>query len=298
MTNFAIGAIAAAIIGLVGYRMRALTLSGAGAAFAVGTLTYGFGGLAFASVLLVFFLTSILLGRIGRPQKKALIDVGKTGARDGWQVLANGGVATLCICVSGLLAYRYGASGLARGGWTEYPALSFTFDSFYDPNIWMTAFCGAYAAATADTWGTEIGTIAKQMPRSILTFAPIAKGLSGGVTIAGTLAEAAGALFIGVISLVAFVFGFGIAGIHLAPDRIAIAIVAGGIAGALVDSLLGASTQELRHCPACDRACETNPHVCGSPTSLVRGAAWFSNDLVNFAATVAGAGTAFIIAAV
>jgi uncharacterized membrane protein len=52
----------------------------------------------------------------------------------------------------------------------------------------------------------------------------------------------------------------------------------------------------LRYCPACERACETDPHVCGTPTVLRRGAAWFDNDAVNFAATLAGALSAAALA--
>jgi uncharacterized protein (TIGR00297 family) len=289
MTNLAIGAIAAAIIGFAGYRAHALTPSGAIAAFAVGTLTYGAGGIPFAIVLLAFFISSVLLGRIGRARKRELTDIGKSGARDAWQVLANGGIATVCACVSAIFLH------LTR---TAAPFGIDTTPSVERPEVWMIAFCGAYAAATADTWGTEIGTLARGLPRSILTLKPIATGLSGGITAAGTLAEVAGAIWTAVIGVIAFAFTYIASGTLMNPNRVAIAIVAGGIIGAVVDSLLGASTQELRHCPACDRACETDPHVCGSPTRLVRGAGWFSNDLVNFAATLAGAGTAFIIAAV
>ena len=42
-------------------------------------------------------------------------------------------------------------------------------------------------------------------------------------------------------------------------------------------------------CPVCERRCETDPHVCGSPTRLVRGSAWMTNDAVNACATAIGA---------
>lgn len=138
------------------------------------------------------------------------------------------------------------------------------------------AFAGAFAAASADTWGTEVGTLVKMPPRSILTLKRLAPGLSGGVTPAGTLAEIAGAC---AVALVAWALGVG-------PWWI---IAAGGVAGALADSLLGASLQELRWCPRCERECETDPHVCGSRTVLRRGATWMSNDAVNACATAVGA---------
>jgi uncharacterized membrane protein len=171
-----------------------------------------------------------------------------------WQVLANGGVAAACA----LIAWRSGGA-------------------------WYAAFAGAFAAASADTWGTEIGTLVRQAPRSILTLHPLATGISGGVTLAGTLAEIAGAAFVAMVAALVSIAAF-------------VPVAIGGFAGALVDSILGASVQALRHCPVCARDCETGSHACGSPTTLRRGLAWFGNDLVNFAATLTGALVAGMLA--
>jgi uncharacterized protein (TIGR00297 family) len=159
----------------------------------------------------------------------------------------------------------------------------------HDPR-WAWAFAGAYAAATADTWATEIGTLAKQRPRSIFTLRPIATGLSGGITLPGTLAEIAGALWIGLIALPCLVLA-AVPG----TTRGVLAAVLAGVVGSTLDSALGASAQELRRCDACDRTCETDPHACGTPTRLIRGIAGVSNDLVNLAATLTGAAVAFAL---
>ena len=276
-----VGAVFAGVVALVAWRAGALTRSGAIAAFVVGTLTYAAGTVGFTLVLLAFFVSSVVLSRIGRARKRALLDIGKGGARDALQVLANGGVATAC-------AVGFGITHDVR---------------------WAVAFAGAYAAATADTWATEIGTLAGQAPRSIVNFRPIATGLSGGITLAGTLAEIGGALWIGVVApagiLLAFIaspgdFGWssngpGILGVGIREVAV---IPLAGIAGATVDSLLGATVQELRRCDVCDRTCETDPHACGSPTRLVRGVRGMSNDLVNFLATAAGAAVAVALPAV
>lgn len=235
-------------------RLRALTGAGAFVAFIVGTCIYGSGGVHDALVLFAFFISSVALGGLGRARKRRLnLDVGKQGARDAGQVFANGGVAAICAL--------------------------FAFGS-YTP--WHAAFAGALAAATSDTWGTEVGSIAAGRPRSILTGRHIAAGLSGGITVWGCVAELAGAAFIAVAAAL----------LHVGPW---LAIFAGGIAGALVDSALGASVQALRFCGACERACENEPHSCGANTALIRGAAWMSNDAVNFLATVTGAATAALL---
>jgi uncharacterized protein (TIGR00297 family) len=242
-----LGALLAAAVAYAAYRANALSRSGAFAAFAVGTIVFGAGGWQAALVLFAFFIPSTVLSRLGRARKRALVDVGKHGPRDAWQVLANGGVAALCI----LAAPRFGA-------------------------LYAAAFAGAFAAASADTWGTEIGTLVRGKPRSILSFAPIEPGLSGGITLLGTVATVAGAC---CVALVAWL-------VHLGPF---LPIAAAGIAGAFFDSILGAGAQALRHCPTCDVDCETNPHHCGTPAPLRRGFGWMENDAVNLAATFAGA---------
>lgn len=224
-----------------------LSRSGAIAAAVFGAAVVFAGGWQAAAVLFAFFIPSTLLSRVGRARKRELVDIGKQGARDAWQVFANGGVATLAI----LASLRFGAPALA-------------------------AFAGAFAAASADTWATEIGTLVRGAPRSILTFRPLATGLSGGITAQGSLAQIGGAA---VVALVATL-------VHVAPFW---PVVAGGVIGSIADSILGATLQVLRYCPHCERDCETNPHVCGTQTVRRRGLRWFDNDAVNLAATICGA---------
>ncbi len=254
--DFDIAAIVAATIALIAYRTRSLDAGGALAAWLVGTACFGALGIGGAAVLLAFFLSSVLLSHVARGRKRtALRDVAKKDARDAAQVLANGAVAALAALASLQLEPRY-----------------------------AFAFAGAFAAANADTWGTEIGSLVRRRPRSILTLRPIATGLSGGVTWAGTVAEIAGALTLATVTT-------------LALDRRAfLAVAIAGIAGALVDSILGASLQSLRWCPYCSRATEREPHDCGANTRPVRGLPWLGNDGVNLAATATGAAVAYLLA--
>ncbi len=255
MSAFAYGAILAAVVAAAAWRLRSLSPSGAIAAFVIGTVIFGSKSWPGAAVLFAFFIPSAILSRVGRKRKRAMLDVGKHGARDALQVLANGAIAAVCALP---LADRYAP-------------------------LFAAAFAGAFAAAAGDTWGTEIGTLARAAPRSILTLRPIATGMSGGVTIAGTAATLAGAAFVAVVAAATHVAAF-------------MPVAAGGVAGALLDSVLGASIQALRWCPSCAVACETNPHHCGTPTSLRRGMGWLENDAVNLAATLAGAIVAGVLA--
>jgi uncharacterized protein (TIGR00297 family) len=247
VSGVAKGIVLAAAVALVAFRARSLTGGGAAAAFAVGAVTFGAGGWRAALVLFAFFIPSVLFSRLRERRKREAAENGKQGPRDAWQVLANGGVAAACA----LFSLRWGAPLSA-------------------------AFAGAFAAAAADTWGTEIGMLSRQVPRSLVTLRRIAPGLSGGVTPLGTLATFGGAGCVAGVAALAGVAGFWPAAI-------------GGVAGATLDSLLGATLQALRWCPACALACETNPHRCGTTTTLRRGLRWFGNDAVNFAATLSGA---------
>jgi uncharacterized protein (TIGR00297 family) len=149
------------------YGRRALTLDGALAASAVGTLTFARGGLPAAGALLAFFGTASALSRAGERVKRSVaLAQGKGSRRDGWQVLANGGIATLSITLGTPAAQR--------------------------------AFVGALAAAAADTWATELGLLAKRQPRSIITWRMVPAGMSGGITPEGLAASAAGALVVGL----------------------------------------------------------------------------------------------------
>lgn len=219
----------------------------------VGTLTFAYGGVGGALVLLGFFCTSTLLSRVGRTRKRAIGELAKGGPRDAWQVLANGGIATVAIVFGGPLG--------------------------------VAAFAGAYAAANADTWGTELGMLVRQPPYSILSGKPIATGMSGGVTLAGTLAEVAGALVMAALVAASW-----------PNDELFATVTLAGITGAFADSFIGATLQERRWCPACERECENDPHACGAATEHRRGVSWIGNDAVNLAATATGALIALALA--
>lgn len=247
----AIGLFLAACIAGLARRTRSLAPDGAFAATFVGTAAVA-AGWAWGAVLLTFFVSSSLLSRWKRAAKAARTEtlLGKESERDARQVLANGGV------------FAVAAIAAAAGGW---PAA-------------LPVGLAALASATSDTWATEVGTAVGGSPRSILTWRTLAAGTSGGVTLVGTLAAVAGsALIAAVVRLLGW------------PASLAWAVFAGGVAGSLADSLLGALAQARRWCDACDHATERRTHTCGAATRLVGGIGAVDNDLVNLLATVIGA---------
>jgi uncharacterized protein (TIGR00297 family) len=217
-----------------------------------------FAGWNWAALLMAFFLSSTALSRYRREARDSRIAsiVEKGDERDAYQVFANGGVFAVAA-----------VTGSITG----------------NPN-WSMVAIGALAAATADTWATEIGTLAGRPPRSIVSLRVLETGASGGVTVPGTVASIVGAALITVTALATGL-----------TDDSTPALV-GGIAGTLADSLAGATVQERRWCDGCSRFTERRVHTCGSATRRSGGVRGFRNDLVNLVCTVVGGSTAMLIA--
>jgi uncharacterized protein (TIGR00297 family) len=254
------GCLAAAAIALAARRVGALSSSGAIAATVVGAAAVAAGWM-WGALLVLYFVCSSLLSRLGaaRKMERTASVVAKGGARDATQVLANGGVFACAALLSALL-----------------PGPAGSLDAL--------AALGALAAATADTWATEVGVAADGAPRSLLTLRRVPAGTSGGVSVAGSLAMIVGALFIATL---ARALGLG---------RETLAVAAGGVAGAMADTLLGGTLQARRWCANCKRSTERVIHDCGQPTEHAGGLPWLDNDVVNLAATLVGAVVAPLVA--
>ncbi|HEU4631259.1 MAG TPA: DUF92 domain-containing protein [Gemmatimonadaceae bacterium] len=259
LLRLAIGLALATAVALAARRWRALDGSGAVAAALVGTLAVG-AGWGWGVLLVAFFAGSTALSRLG-DTRKALRTIGivaKGGERDAWQVLANG--AAFAVAALGQIV-------------APHP-------------LWLAAGAGALAAASADTWATEIGTLSPRAPRSIVTWRAVPVGTSGGVSAAGSAAALGGALLVGVVALAVG-----------ARPMLAGAAVLAGVAGAAADSLLGATVQAHRRCPRCGTGTERIVHPCGERSHPSGGVSWIDNDVVNLLATTIGALAAVAIAA-
>lgn len=259
-SSILVGLVVSIGISLLALSVGVLRASGAMAAVVVGTISVA-AGWDWVSGLLAFFVATSALSAIGASEKRGRTEsiVEKLAGRDAWQVLANGGVFT---------------------------GAAVAFIRTRDPS-WMIAGFGALAAATSDSWSTEIGTLTRAVPRSITTGRSIPAGTSGGITIVGTLAGVGGAAFISLVSLMA----------DWGP-WVAACVFIGGIIGSTVDSILGATVQMRRRCIACGAFTERRVHNCGGSTRLVRGIRGFDNDGVNVAATLVGALIAYLFSLV
>ncbi|MER3524713.1 MAG: hypothetical protein C4326_11820 [Ignavibacteria bacterium] len=251
------GMVGATVIAVVSRSARFLSASGAVAQWLLGTVLLGIGGWQWTVPMLAFFLSSSIVSRMWK-ERRAGVETffEKTSLRDAGQVFANGGVAGIVTLVWGM---------------TRNDAL-------------YCFFAGAVAAAAADTWATELGTLSRSSPILLTTFRRVERGRSGAVSFAGLLAAVVGGLVVALSALpwavsntVAFVA----------------AVTAGGILGSLADSLMGAVAQAQFRCTVCSRITELESH-CNQQALHLHGARFLRNDQVNLFCTIAGGTSAYL----
>ncbi|MFC0269999.1 DUF92 domain-containing protein [Metabacillus herbersteinensis] len=233
-------------LALLGWKVRALTVSGAISAFFVGSIIYL--GFSFEGLILLgaFFATSSLLSKYKRRQKGFLEDILEKGdRRDYLQVLANGGV----------------------------PAIVSIIYTLTPDSLLLVVFCTSLAAANADTWASEVGTLSKGKPRMLLTLMKVSRGTSGAVSWLGTRAAIGGALFIAFVALVTFQLEFH----HF------LLILSFGFIGNLFDTILGSTLQVTYTCSQCGIKTERRIH-CEKTGNQSSGLTLVNNDVVNFMA--------------
>jgi uncharacterized protein (TIGR00297 family) len=230
-------------IAFISYRFKFLDLGGSALAFVMGSIIFGFGGWSYTFPILGFFILSSILSKIGRTRKKQ-VESGyqKTNVRDFQQALANGGVATTIT----LLAFFSGIESL-----------------YY-------VYVASLAAATADTWGTELGIFSRSNPVLITNFKPVAPGTSGGISFIGSFSALAGSTSIVLIS--SFFYAFNINQFFI--------ITLAGFFGSLADSIVGATLQGQYECVICGNKTESKTH-CREKSNLIQGIKYIDNDIVN-----------------
>jgi uncharacterized protein (TIGR00297 family) len=185
--------------------------------------------------LLALLLLTFGATRFGRHRKEALGVAEARRGRTASQVAANLGVATL----AGIPQIMGQFSDLV----------------FLSPRFTLVPMLAAMAEATADTVSSELGQVLGGEPRLITNLQRVPAGTDGAVSLVGTL-------FGFVAAAVVVLAGLAVLPLHRHDGMIAFAA---GIAGTLLDSLLGALPER-------------------------RG--WLNNDAVNALSTLAAAALA------
>jgi uncharacterized protein (TIGR00297 family) len=252
------GLLIASVVALAARRAHALSLAGTLAAIAIGTMAVS-AGWAWGALLIAYFAVSLALSRLRSAEKAARTGdvVAKGGARDAIQVFANGGLFAAAAIIGTSASLSVSSEALVAA-----------------------VALGALAASAADTWATEIGSLATRPPRSIVTGRPVPPGTSGGVNAIGIAAMVAGGAFVALGARA------------LSIDAPVLAVTVGGVCGALADSVVGATMQDRRWCDTCRTSTERTVHSCGTTTRHAGGLTLMDNDAVNLVATLVGGAVA------
>jgi len=250
-----------AAFALLAISLRALDRRGFLASFAVGYSIIVGGGPAWFLVVAVFFTLGVSFTWYKYEYKKRIGGAQEKGGARSWpNILANGGVASIFAVVE-----------LVRGG-----------------SIFGLLFLGCLSTAAADTVATELGLLSRRAPRLIISPAQtVSPGTSGGVTVLGFFGAFLASSVIGFLSYATGVFPGGLLVIPVC--------LAGGVVGAVFDSVLGATVQRKGFCTVCLRKTETLHH-CGEATSKTGGISFIENNVVNLLATLGGACGALAVA--
>ena len=187
-----------AAVALAAYAARAVSVSGAVAGALVGTAILASGGFPAYAVLWGFFLVGSVASKFGYREKAKRGTAQSRGGRRGAEhVAANCLVAAL---VAALARYQ---------------------------TQWGLVFTSCFAAALADTLGTEFGSLYGRRAFSPTSGASVPVGTPGAVSWPGLAAAAAGAAGISLVG----------AGTGLLPLSDAGIVVTAGFAGALAESV-------------------------------------------------------------
>jgi len=256
------------VLGWLGHRRGLLSRSGAVAVTAVAGITFGAGGWVWGTLCLIVLvslgLSSAYASACKEPVRQSL---GLRQERDGSRIVAAMGWAT-AMALLNLLDPRHA-------------------DLF-------AAFAGALATTSADVWASELGMLGSQAPRLITSRRRVAAGTPGAISALGIVAALAGAWLVGFLGLLLIVIRARIA--DLAWDRtllwLPMVATAGGMAGSLLDSFLGATAQGIYYCERCETKTEQRIHSCGEPARQIRGWAWLTSDAIDLVSSIVGAAVA------
>ena len=232
------------IVPLFAYVKKSLTLSASLLAATMIVISLS-AGENYATFIIVSFLLITVVDKFCKKNNIKVEDdiTLKTGARDVVQVISNGGVSIIFILM-----------------W-----------HITHNNIFLLCSTASLIESFGDSVASDVGIAFGGQAYDICRFNKLKNGLSGGVTIKGTLA-----CFIGcaVMSFIAYFLA-------IANTRMDILILTmSSFFGCILDSILGSVIQRKNKCSKCGSITEKKMH-CGENTKYYSGWKTIDNDLVN-----------------
>lgn len=247
--NLLLSAGLAAILALLAYGVKAITIVGALVGFAVATAILYSGGLQLFLLLLLFVGCGAFFAKLPKTDSPK---ADQHSVRGGFQVFATIGIA-------GLFALMM--------------ALRWWQDAMWQRAL-VSGIVVVLAASFSDTLSAELGSRYGGTPRKLLFGKQLEPGQSGGMTLFG--------LAIG--ALAAFTIPFLATKLGILPRDTDANLAMLAFAGNLFDSVLGAFVQATYRCEKCGFESEISRH-CNAKGTVIHGLP-VSNAGVNLIVTV------------
>ncbi len=234
-------AVWAVVIFLIVFFSRAIDYAGALLSMLI---VFAFRYCAGAAGLGYLLGTYFVVFFIGLAKKTWFKSAGKTRAHErNWlQILINGGLGTLAVVFYGI---------------------------YQKP--WLLASAAAIIGGCfIDSVSSDVGTLSPRDPYDIIRRLRVPKGISGGISVAGTAAAAVCAIGIGAYCFFAFRFSAAVSTV----------ICLLTFAQTLADSILGSLVQVKYRCAVCGCITENRIH-CDTATQYRSGLKLIDNNMVN-----------------
>lgn len=243
-TAIASSVILAAAVAFITIKKKAFTVPAALSACAmliIAALCSGWSGIVIVlAAYFTIFAVDMIVGDRSEKVTKSINQ--RSGARGIVQVIANALAATISAVVGFM---------------------------FKKPEL-MMVYAAALTECLADSLASDVGVLSKKEPVDICRMKRIKRGLSGGVSLLGTLSALAGCVWMFLISWIFF---------GLSLDLFIVIIVI-PMVGILIDSILGSLVQAKYECAVCGKSTEKTFH-CGEKANHAGGIKLINNDAVN-----------------
>lgn len=252
------GAILSLALIFITVKKKAFTLGAAltaGAILMTASLTAGFSGIfiVIAAYGAIFIVDVI----VGKKSEKITKEINKkSGARGVSQVLVNASAAIIALILKAIL----------KG------------------DEWVVVYAVALTECLADSLASDVGVLSKNDPIDLCRFKRIKRGLSGGVSLLGTLAALGGCVFMSLFTIIFF---------GLVPKYF-LSVLLIPMLGVTVDSILGSLLQAKFTCKVCGKLTEKPVH-CDTQCELTGGVRFMTNNAVNLISNLVTAAVAVLV---
>lgn len=230
----------------IGYFLKIMEYYAALMSGVIGFLFYCFGGANYLLFVITCYIIMFAVNIIGKILKNDLSSVvKKTGKKDFIEIFVN-------------------------GAWSVLAIILFII---FKNKTFMAISLVTISAGFVDSLASDVGTLSTKKPYDFIKRTSVEKGVSGGITLMGSVASYVGSLVFAIG--VKFICNYSVGAIFIMS---AIMYV-----GSLVDSILGSLIQAKFKCNVCGKVTEKEEH-CNVMTTLVGGVKRANNDVVNLLA--------------